>query len=55
MDEGLMNKVKDMFQIFDKEQSGVIDAQSLGTLLRWLNFNPTETEMKEYVDTYDVN
>ena len=46
-------RVKEVFQIFDKEQQGFIDTESLGTLLRWLNFNPTESEMLEFVDTYD--
>ena len=55
MDEALQQKVKDTFIIFDKEQTGMIDVTSLGTLLRWLRFNPTDTEMTEYVQLYDVN
>ena len=46
-------RVKEVFQIFDKEQQGFIDTESLGTLLRWLRFNPTESEMGEFVDRYD--
>ena len=53
MDAAKRERVKEVFQMFDKEQQGFIDTESLGTLLRWLNFNPTETEMLEYVDTYD--
>ena len=53
MDAAKRERVKEVFQMFDKEQQGFIDTESLGTLLRWLNFNPTETEMSEYVDTYD--
>ena len=55
MDEARINKVEETFQIFDKEQTGMIDVNSLGTLLRWLKFNPTDTEMHEFVQTYDVN
>ena len=53
MDAAKRERVKEVFQMFDKEQQGFIDTESLGTLLRWLNFNPTESEMLEYVDTYD--
>ena len=45
MDAAKRERVKEVFQMFDKEQQGYIDIESLGTLLRWLNFNPTETEM----------
>ena len=33
----------------------MIDVPSLGSLLRWLDFNPTDKEMDEFVATYDVN
>ena len=55
MDETLKEKVKEKFAIFDKEQTGMIDVPSLGSLLRWLDFNPTDKEMDEFVATYDVN
>ena len=53
LDTKTRERVKEVFQIFDKETSNFIDAESLGTLLRWLKFNPTETEMAAYVDEYD--
>ena len=53
LDVKTRDRVKEVFQIFDKEQQQFIDVESLGTLLRWLKFNPTETEMAEYVETYD--
>ena len=46
--------VKEKFTIFDKENNGYVDTASLGTMLRWLNYNPTETELAEYVRTYDA-
>ena len=46
-------KVKETFTIFEKEQSGSIETKSLGTLLRTLDFNPTEEEMVEYEQKYD--
>ena len=48
-------RVKDTFVLFDKESTHSIDAQSLGTLLRYLKFNPTEVEMFEYVRLYDAH
>ena len=53
LDTKTRERVKEVFQIFDKEQQAFIDPEALGTLLRWLKFNPTETEMADYVDTYD--
>ena len=53
LDPEIIKKIEDTFAIFDKENSTYIDIQALGTLLRWLKFNPTETEMASYVETYD--
>ena len=53
LDAAMIARTKEIFQIFDKEQQQFVDVQSLGTLLRWLRFNPTESEMKEYVRKYD--
>ena len=44
----MMEKVKDTFATFEKEQSGSMEFEALGTLLRWLNFNPTEEELLKY-------
>ena len=53
LDTKTRDRVKEVFQIFDKETQQFIDAQSLGTLLRWLKFNPTEDEMAGYVERFD--
>ena len=45
--------VKEKFHIFDSTNNQWIEVQQLGTLLRWLNFNPTEQEMSDYVLKYD--
>ena len=52
LDDKWKDKIKEKFGIFDKEQTGYIDAKGLGTLLRWLDFNPNETEMKNWVKKY---
>ena len=49
----MQEKVKEIFGIFEKEQSGNIEFETLGTVLRWLNFNPTEEELEKYKKEYD--
>ena len=44
----LKEEIQECFDIFDKDKDGQINFQELGTLLRWLKFNPTESELKEY-------
>ena len=46
--EPMMEEIKDCFDIFDKDKDGQITYIEMGTLLRWLNFNPTERELKEF-------
>ena len=46
-------KVKEIFGIFEKEQSGSIEFEALGTVLRWLGYNPTEEELQKYKKEYD--
>ena len=49
----MVEKVKEIFGIFEKEQSGSIEFEALGTVLRWLGFNPTEEELIKYKKEYD--
>ena len=51
--EELLEEIQDCFDIFDKDKDGMINYQELGTLLRWLKFNPTERELKEYAAEFD--
>ena len=53
LDPKTIERVKEVFQMFDKDNQGFIEMDSLGTLLRWLKFNPTETEMTQYIEKYD--
>jgi Ca2+-binding EF-hand superfamily protein len=41
------------FGIFDKHGEDRIEFIDLGTLLRWLQFNPTEEELRDYAEEYD--
>ena len=49
----LKEEVIECFDIFDKDKDGQITYTELGTLLRWLKFNPTERELREYAAEFD--
>ena len=51
--EELREDVDDYFDIFDKDKDQFINYFDLTSLLRWLKFNPTEREMKRYIEKYD--
>ena len=51
--EELKEEIEECFDIFDKDKDGQINYVELGTLLRWLKFNPTEREMKEFATEFD--
>ena len=41
------NEIKEIFDLFDKNKRGIVNTEELGTLVRALNLNPTETEIVE--------
>ena len=41
------NEIKEIFDLFDKSNKGTVSTSELGTLIRALNLNPTETEITE--------
>lgn len=49
----LIEEIEEVFDIFDKDKDGQITYVELGTLLRWLQFNPTEREMKDFALEFD--
>lgn len=52
--EAKIEEVEEMFEIIDRDKDGLISYIDLTQLLRWLGFNPTETEMRDYQDKYDT-
>ncbi len=47
------NEIKEIFALFDKSNQGQVATEELGTLLRALNLNPTETEITEMQSKVD--
>ena len=45
LDAEMLEEVADVFDIFDKNKDETIEVGALGTVLRWLKFNPTDTEL----------
>ena len=41
------NEIREIFALFDKSKSGKVATSELGTVVRALNLNPTEAEIKE--------
>lgn len=46
---------RDAFSLFDKRGDGKIDSDQIGDVLRALNLNPTEAEVKKIVQEIDPN
>ena len=46
---------RDAFALFDKRGDGKIDSDQVGDVLRALNLNPTEADVKKIVNEVDPN
>ena len=46
---------RDAFSLFDKRGDGKIDSDQVGDVMRALNLNPTEAEVKKIVQEIDPN
>ena len=53
LSEEMKENINDTFDIFDKNKEDKVDRPSLGPILRWLGFNPTDRELKKYSSDYD--
>ena len=49
----MKEEIEEVFEIFDKDKDQHINYSDLGMMLRWLKFNPTDRELKQYVEKYD--
>lgn len=51
----MIAEAKSVFDEFDKDNSGEISAQELGTALRMLGLNPTAKEILDMINEIDEN
>jgi len=50
-----LKEYRDAFEMFDKDKDGVITAKELANVMRSLNQDPTENELREMIDEVDLN
>ena len=48
-----LEEIDEFFEIFDRDKDSQINYSELTSLLRWLGYNPTDTEMKRYYEVHD--
>lgn len=46
---------REAFLLFDKDKNGTIDTSELGSIMRSLNMDPTETELQDMINEVDIN
>ena len=49
----MIAEIREIFSLFDKDADGYVQTSDLGTIVRGLNFNPSETEVAEMVRDVD--
>ena len=55
LDEIQIAEIREIFTLFDKNSDGYVNTSELGTILRALNMNPTQAEVKEMEHDVDPN
>ena len=55
MSEEQIAEYKEAFSLFDKDGDGTIDASELGTVMRSLGQNPTESELTDMINEIDID
>ena len=48
-------EIREIFTLFDKNSDGYVNTNELGNILRALNMNPTQAEVKEMERDVDPN
>ena len=43
----MIAEIREIFSLFDKDADGFVETGQLGTIIRGLNMNPSETEVAE--------
>ena len=47
------SEIKEIFMLFDKNEDAYVHTAELGTLLRAINLNPTESELQDLMKKVD--
>ena len=51
--EGQIDRFKNAFNLFDKDGDGTVRSREVGTVMRALGLNPTESEVNDLVNEVD--
>merc|ERR1712008_622816 len=49
-----IEEFKEAFTVFDKDGDGTITVQELGTVMRSLEQNPTQAELQDIINEFDI-
>ena len=49
----MIAEIREIFSLFDKDADGFVQTSDLGTIVRGLNFNPSETDVAEMIRDVD--
>ena len=49
------SEIKEIFMLFDKNSDGFVHTSELGTVVRAINLNPTESEISDMMKKVDPN
>ena len=49
----MIAEIREIFSLVDKDTDGYVQTQDLGTIVRGLNMNPSETEVAEMIRDVD--
>ena len=50
-----LNELKEVFEMFDRDKDGLIDAKELGNILRSMDHEPSEQELTDLISDVDSN
>ena len=55
LNEVQIAEIREIFTIFDKNSDGYVNTSELGTIVRGLNLNPSDSEVYEMIKEVDGN